>query len=76
MCSLARGACLSKLLSWDAKTVADWQRIGNLNMQDSDLDKKEGEIPGHRPILAEGVGLEPTSPFGQRFSRPSACQLA
>lgn len=26
--------------------------------------------------LAEGEGLEPTSPFGQRFSRPSACQLA
>jgi hypothetical protein len=22
--------------------------------------------------IAEGVGLEPTSPFGQRFSRPSA----
>ena len=32
------------------------------------------ETAGHR--VAEGVGLEPTSPFGQRFSRPSACQLA
>jgi hypothetical protein len=32
----------------------------------------------HKPWseVAEGVGLEPTSPCGQRFSRPSACQLA
>jgi Endosomal/lysosomal potassium channel TMEM175 len=39
-----------------------------------------GVLPrcGPRPWseVAEGVGLEPTSPFGQRFSRPSACQLA
>jgi integrase-like protein len=36
-----------------------------------------GEIGPDRHLSgAEGVGLEPTSPFGQRFSRPSACQLA
>ena len=38
--------------------------------------KAKTQKPRSEGHFAEGVGLEPTSPFGQRFSRPSACQLA
>jgi hypothetical protein len=40
------------------------------------LTRQESRKCRSKAHLAEGVGLEPTSPCGQRFSRPSACQLA
>ena len=36
----------------------------------------ESRNPGSQPHRAEGVGLEPTRPFGQRFSRLSLKRLA
>jgi len=39
-------------------------------------DKVSSRLVPDRPLIAEGVGLEPTSPCGQRFSSPRTSSVA
>jgi len=54
--------------------VVEWHGMARMSQRTRDLYLKHKSsslsLPCH-PVRAEGVGLEPTSPCGQRFSRPS-----
>ena len=69
------------------RKLQDWEHFYNYARPHGALDgqtpyerlRQKTTLDVSRPRQshkAEGVGLEPTSPCGQRFSRPSACQLA